>query len=173
MTEPLWRQLGAPRDVFGRVVYELARWFALAGGAVLVAISAMSVASILSRWLIGRPVLGDFELVQLGCAVSVSAFLPWCQMRRGHVLVDFFTTGLRPRDRALLDGAGAALLAAVAALLTWRIALGGIGIRQAAESTMLLGVPVWIAYALMLPSFALLALTAAHTAWSEFGGAAK
>ncbi|HCX34631.1 MAG TPA: TRAP transporter small permease, partial [Rhodocyclaceae bacterium] len=57
--------------------------------------------------------------------------------------------------------AGAALLAAVAALLTWRIALGGIGIRQAAESTMLLGVPVWIAYALMLPSFALLALTAA------------
>lgn len=173
MSEPLWQQFALPPDPAGRLLFHLCRGVALAGGAVLVAMSVMSAGSILSRWISGRPLLGDFELVQLGCAVSVSAFLPWCQMRRGHVLVDFFTAGLGRRARGVLDGIGAALLAAAAALLTWRIALGTVSLRQAAESTMLLGVPVWYAYALMLPSFALLSLAGLHTAWSEFRGAAR
>ncbi|GAB4435841.1 MAG: hypothetical protein OHK0026_00480 [Rhodocyclaceae bacterium] len=173
MTEPLWQQADSPRDALGRALFRASRAFALAGGLLLVAVSAMSVASIASRWLGAGPLLGDFELVQLACAVSVSAFLPWCQMLRGHVLVDFFTNGLGRRARAVLDAIGNAALAAVAALLAWRIALGMIGIRQAAESTMLLGVPIWYAYALMLPSFALLSLAAAHTAARELGRALR
>jgi TRAP-type C4-dicarboxylate transport system permease small subunit len=167
MSEPLWQQAFAPTDRTGKVLFHLCRWFAVGGGLVLVAIAVMSVASIASRALTGRPLLGDFELVQLGCAVAVASFLPWCQMRRSHVIVDFFTTGLGPRLRAVLDALGALLLAGSAALIAWRMVLGTISLRESGESSMLLAVPTWYAYVPMVPAFVLLALAGLHTAWTE------
>lgn len=132
---------------------------------MLVAITLMSVASIASRFLTAKGLLGDFELVQLGCAVAVAAFLPWGQMRGNHVMVDFFTTNLSPRAKDWLDALGALLLALCAAVLTWHMVIGTVDLRNSQESSMLLGVPTWYAYALMTPSFALLALTALYTVW--------
>lgn len=170
INEPLWQQALAPRDAVGRALFDLSRWFALAGGTVLLVITSMSVFSVFSRWLTGKPILGDFELVQMGCAVAVAAFLPYCQMRRGHVLVDFFTTGLSPRTRAVLDGLGALLLAACAALLAWRMGLGTVSLKDSGESSMLLGVPIWYAYLLMVPSFVLLAAAGLHCAFKDLLG---
>jgi TRAP-type C4-dicarboxylate transport system permease small subunit len=171
MSEPLWQQMLAPTDPVGRRLFHLCRAFAIGGGLVLLLITVMSVASIASRALTGRPLLGDFELVQLGCAVAVTAFLPWGQMRHSHVLVDFFTTRLAPRARAVLDAIGALLLAACAALIGWRMTLGTFDLKDSGESSMLLGLPIWYAYALMTPSFMLLALAGLYRAWSEFRGA--
>lgn len=173
MSEPLWQQALAPRDAFGRFLFHTSRFFALAGGLVLVAITIMSVGSVASRWLTGRALLGDFELVQMGCAVAVASFLPWCQMRRGHVIVDFFTTGASPRARAVLDTLGALLLAACAALVGWRLSIGTVHLRASGESSMLLGWPIWFAYVPMVPSFFLLALTGLHTAWEHWTSPAR
>lgn len=155
-------------DAFGTLLFILARGFALAGGVVLLALTLMSVASVASRSLGLKPVPGDFELVQLGCAVAVSLFLPWCQMRGGHVIVDFFTLHLARGKRATLDALGALALALCAALLTWRLALGLVSAQQSEESTMILGVPVWWAFVPMVPAFALLTLTGLHSAWAYF-----
>jgi TRAP-type C4-dicarboxylate transport system permease small subunit len=160
---------GAPaqdlaEDVFGMLLFRLSRAFALAGGLVLLALTLMSVASVALRSLGAKPVPGDFELVQLGCAVAVSLFLPWCQMRGGHVIVDFFTLHLTTK-RAALDALGAGLLGLCAALIAWRLGLGLWSARESGESTMILSVPVWWAFVPMVPSFALLALTGLHAAW--------
>jgi TRAP-type C4-dicarboxylate transport system permease small subunit len=145
---------------------------AACGGLVLVAITLMSVASIASRFITSRGLLGDFELVQLGCAVAVAAFLPWGQMRGSHVMVDFFTEGSKPRTKDWLDALGALLLALCAGVLAWRMVSGTLELRASQESSMLLGVPTWYAYALMTPSFALLALTALYSAWLKLRGRA-
>ncbi len=173
MSEPLWQHLLAPTDPVGRRLFHVCRGFAVVGGLVLIIITVMSVASIASRAITGRPLLGDFELVQLGCAVAVAAFLPWGQMRRSHVLVDFFTSGIGPKMRSILDGVGALLLAACAALVGWRMLVGTIDLKNSSESSMLLGVPIWYSYALMAPSFILLALTGLYSAWSELRGKQK
>ena len=170
MSEPRDEDAFAPADPLGRLILGICRAFAIAGGLVLIAMAVMSSASILSRWLLGRALVGDFELVQMGCAIAVSAFLPFCQMRRGHVIVDFFTVGLPRRMRARFDGCGALLLAACAALIAWRMAIGLADARASGESSMLLAVPVWYAYAGMVPSFALLAIAACYSAWSDFCG---
>jgi TRAP-type C4-dicarboxylate transport system permease small subunit len=149
----------------GRWLFYVARTFAACGGLVLVAIALMSVASIASRFLRSSGLPGDFELVQLGCAVAVAAFLPWGQMRGNHVMVDFFTEGLSSHAKDWLDALGALLLALCAVVLTWRMVIGTVDLRNSQESSMLLGVPTWYAYALMTPSFALLALTALYTVW--------
>jgi TRAP-type C4-dicarboxylate transport system permease small subunit len=151
----------------GRVVELLAKAFAFAGGAVLVAMLGMSVASITGRAVFGRPIQGDFELVQFGCAIGIAAFLPWCQFRRGNIIVDFFTTGLPPRAREVLDGVGALLLALVMALIAWRAALGAEAVWASGERAMISRVPQWIAYAAIVPSLALTAVVGFYTSWQS------
>ncbi len=78
-------------------------------------------ASVLGRWLFSTPIPGDFELAQIGTAIAVFAFLPYCQIVRGNIVVDTFTSRLPARFRgrmdALWDGVYAAAMALVAACL--------------------------------------------------------
>ena len=136
----------------------LAELFAYAGGAIFVAIALMSVGSIVSRALWSTPLQGDYELVQFAGAVFVSLCLPLTQLRRGNIIVDFFTAKAAPSTRWWLDAFGALLLAAVMALLAWRLMAGTFSMREAGETTTILGWPLWIAYATMVPGVALTAL---------------
>jgi len=145
----------------------LAKAFAFAGGAVFVVMIGMSATSIVSRTLLGRPLPGDFELVQLGCAIGVAAFLPWCQMRRGNIIVDFFTARLSPRAQSLLDAVGALLLALVMALVAWRASAGAISVYESGERAMISRYPQWIGYAAIVPPLALTALAGIYTAWDS------
>lgn len=151
----------------GRTLEALAKAFAFAGGAVFVVMIGMSATSIASRTLLGRPLPGDFELVQLGCAIGIAAFLPWCQMRRGNIIVDFFTARLPARGQALLDAAGALLLALALALVAWRAGAGAISVYESGERAMISRYPQWIGYAAIVPSLALAALAGLHTAWDS------
>jgi TRAP-type C4-dicarboxylate transport system permease small subunit len=160
----------APTDPAGVLLFRLARGFALAGGLVLVGLTLMSLASIVGRAAFATPLPGDYELIQLGCAVSVAAFLPLCQMRGGHVLVDFFTAHARPEVRGALDALGALLLAVAAGVFAWRLTAGAIGLRAANDQTTILAIPTWWAVALMVPSFALFSATGFYTAWQHWRG---
>lgn len=151
-----------------RALGALARAFAFAGGAILVALTGMSVASITGRALLGTPVPGDFELVQIGCGAAIAAFLPYCQMQRGHIIVDFFTVRAGPRVQGALDAFGAVLLAVVMGVLAWRTAAGMATVRAGGEVSMIVGFPMWIGYAAIVPSLALAALTALYTAWESW-----
>ena len=142
----------------------LARAFALAGGALLVVITGMSVASIAGRAVLGTPVPGDFELVQVGCGAGIAMFLPYCQLRRGNIIVDFFTVRAPARVQAALDTFGALTVAAVMALLAWRTTAGMLTVKAAGEVSMIVGFPIWIGYAAIVPSLALTALVGLATA---------
>jgi len=167
MTE---QQAGAAQDAVGRWLEWACRWFAVTGGAVLVAMTLMSVASIAGRSLLGKPVPGDFELIQIGCAICVAAFLPWCQMQRGNIIVDFFTVRASVRAQAWLDVFGALLLAAVMLLVGWRTGVGALAVKASGETSMIMGFPSWIGYAFMTPGFALTALAALYTAYDAWRG---
>ena len=128
------------------------------GGAIFVVIAILAVGSIASRALWSRPLQGDYELVQLGGAVFVSLCLPITQMRTANIIVDFFTVRSAPTTRAWLDAVGALLLALVMTVLAWRLSVGTVSMREAGETTTILGWPLWLAYAAMVPGIALTAL---------------
>ena len=155
-------------DAVGRTLVTLARGLSWIGGGVLIAMMVLSVVSVVGRKFFDAPVQGDFELVQLGCAICVACFLPWCQIEKGHVIVDFFTLHATPRTKAWLDALGALLLAACSTLIAWRLALGTLSVWTTQETTMILGAPVWIGYAPLVPAFALLAATGFYSAWLEW-----
>jgi len=167
MSEPVVGKR-APTDPVGVLLFRLCRAFALAGGFVLVAMMLMSLVSVVGRGVFNKPLPGDYELVQLGCAIAVAAFLPFCQMRGGHVLVDFFTANARPAVRATLDTLGALLLAVAAAVFTWRITAGALSFKDANDQTTILEIPTWWAVALMVPSFALFSAAGFYTAWQHW-----
>jgi len=100
--------------------------------------------------------------VQAIVAISVSLCLPWCQLHRGNIAVDFFTAGWTPRSQIRLDGIGSLLLGLMMAVVAWRTAVGAADMRAAGETSMILGLPVWLGYAAMVPGLALTALAGFH-----------
>lgn len=156
---------GAAPGPIGRALQRLCAGLAVAGGLVLVASIAVTTLSVAGRALLGAPIPGDFELVEIGCAVAVFAFLPYCQITRGNVAVDFFTARLALARRALLDLAGNLIFTAIAGLLTWRAFVGAGEMRQYGETTMVLAVPLWWGFVAAVLCLAVLTLVSAYTAW--------
>jgi TRAP-type mannitol/chloroaromatic compound transport system permease small subunit len=65
---------------------------------------------------------------------------------------------LPPRKVAALDALGSFLVGTFGALIAWRTAAGALAVKEVGETSAVLGFPVWIAQALMVPSFVLLAV---------------
>jgi TRAP-type C4-dicarboxylate transport system permease small subunit len=147
----------------------LARICALLAGALIALIVVLTCLSILGRETVGRTLTGDFELVALATGAAVGLFMPICQLHRGNIVVDFFTAKAPRRVNRALDRVGAFLLALCCGLLAWRAGLGGLSSWNSHNSTMLLGVPEWIAYAPMVPGFGLTAVIGLKQALFGFG----
>ncbi|MCY1301521.1 Tripartite ATP-independent periplasmic transporter, DctQ component [compost metagenome] len=149
------------RGTAGRWLHRVTRGFALGGGTILLALVGMSLVSVIGRKLFAMPVHGDIELMEIGAAVAIAAFLPLCELRGQHLKVDAFTLKLPARAQAWLD-AGAHFLCLVAALvLAWRTGLQVLESREYGEVSTLLSVPLWIPLLLIVPSLLLLAVAAA------------
>lgn len=160
-----------PHGLWGMRLFTLTRLFALVGGSLFVALVGMSLISIVGRKLFALPVPGDLEMMQMGAAVAAATFFPYCQMNDGHVKVDFFTTWLSPPSRALLDGVASLLLTGVVLLIAWRTAVAAVASKESGEASIILGWPIWIAIALIVPSFILFAATGLYMAGKRLGEA--
>lgn len=169
----------------GRVVERAARWMAYAGGVVLTGFALTTVVSIIGRAFLFAglgPIKGDYELVELGSAIAVFYFMPWCQLKRGHVTVDVFVARLPERLYALLGFLGDLLVTAFAFVIMWRLYLG-FGEKfpyfsDAWRSTLVMGyrpyfpetsyelaIPVWIPFLLSLLGAVMFFLVSLYTVW--------
>jgi|GEM_PF-51622 len=157
-----------PRGPLGGLLLAASEAFAMAGGIIAIALVVMSIVSIVGRKLFAVVVPGDLELMQMGMAVAIAAFLPYCQMNDGHVRVDLFTNKLSVRTRALLESFAAFLLAFSAALIAWRTYVGAVSSYESGETSLMLGWPIWYSVAAIVPSFVLLVLTGLYVAARKF-----
>ena len=142
------------------VLRRLAFWFAIAGGLVAGGVGLLVVVSVVGRAITSSPIPGDVELTSFGTALSIALCLPWAQLHGANIIVDFFTQKAAARTRGVLDAIGALLLGAMVGVLAWRTAAGAVSVRDAFETTMILGLPMWITYAVLAPGLALTALIA-------------
>lgn len=149
----------------GGVLEGLSRLLALGGGGVLLAVILITLGSIISGTLFNAPLAGNFELVEIGVAVAVFAFLPYGQLHGGNIAVDLLIRRLPAQAQAWFAAAGDALLALLAALFAWRLAAGGLGLAAYGDISMVLRVPVWWGYVPAVASLGLLSLVSIYTAW--------
>lgn len=121
------------------------RPLAIAGGFVMLATAAMVTVSVLLRWLASSSVSGDIELVQIATAVSVFAFLPICQARRGNIMVDTFTSRLPRSVVNSLDALWDTVYAVFAAIIAWRLLIGAYEAVASQSVSMMLALPIgWV-----------------------------
>jgi TRAP-type C4-dicarboxylate transport system permease small subunit len=140
-------------------------WGLVGGAALLGAMAAMVVT--VAGAAFGKPLLGDSEIVELLGGVAVFAFLPYCHLRGANVFVDFFTRPLSPRANAWLDAAMNLVFAAVAMVLAWRLAQGGLGAYERSKNSMFLQLPDWWGYALGTASMLLWIAVCLFVAWES------
>ena len=125
------------------ILAAIAKVLALAGGVVAIAVALLVVVSVLSRWLFSAPLPGDFELAQMGTAVAVFAFLPYCQIVRGNIVVATFTAHLPARVRGRMDAIWDVVYAAAMALVAVCLTRGTLDTFASQEVSMVLRIPVW------------------------------
>lgn len=161
-----------------KILSLLAQACAVIAGLLLTVITLITCASVIGRNTTGATLVGDYELTAVVAGAAVALFMPWAQVRRENIIVDFFTQGLSDTANRRLDRIGMVLLSLMMAVLAWRTAIGGLEAREAQTTSMMLGIPEWMGYATMVPPLALTALIAlmqafgADTPAAEEGGAA-
>jgi len=154
-----------------KVLSTLAKLCAIMAGLLLIFITLMTCFSVVGRDLIGKTIVGDFELSGAAAGAAIALFMPWCQVRRGNIVVDFFTTKASPAAQDAMERIGALLLGAVMALMAWRTTVGGLNSFSTHSETQILGFPEWVVYAVMVPPLVLTVLIALHQ--GLFGFAAQ
>jgi TRAP-type C4-dicarboxylate transport system permease small subunit len=156
-----------------KMLKSAAKICAIAAGLLLTVITLITCGSLLGRNTLGITVAGDFELTGVAAGAAIALFMPYCQIRRGNIIVDFFTAKLQPDTHALMDRFGALLLALVFALIAWRTTLGGMNSFSTNSETQILGFPEWVAYAAMVPPFVLTSVIGLHQTMFGFVCAPK
>jgi len=141
---------------FIRLARRVIEWWALLGGIVLLCIAVMSTWSATSGFLLGKPLPGDFEMVEVMVAIAAFAFLPYCQLTDANVTADIFTARASRRTVAIFGLLAGIVALAIAVLLLWRMSAGLQDYRQYVETTAILKFPIWVAYIPALASLSLL-----------------
>ncbi len=156
-----------------KVLEWLAKLCAVVAGILLVVITLMTCASLLGRNTVGWTLVGDIELTAAAAGAAVALFLPWCQVKRSHIIVDFFTAKASSSTQAWMDRVGALMVAVVIGVLAWRTTLGGLSAWKSQSGSMMLGFPEWITYALIAPALFLAAAIALVQALQGFSDPTK
>ena len=154
----------------------LCRAFGMVGAAVALATGGLTLVSVIMRSVWSQPIPGDVEMTQMGIAFAISMCLPYCQLQRGNIMVDFFTQSSSEGTRKRLDAIGQLSLVLLYGLLAWRTSVGAVSVREAGETTMIISLPMWWAYACLAPGLALagwVALMQALSGWSTLGSEVK
>ncbi|WP_138465981.1 TRAP transporter small permease [Poseidonocella sp. HB161398] len=152
--------------------------FALLGGAILIAIVAVTTtntgAFILDRIgglagidVPGLPGYEDF--VQLAISGAALMFFPYCQARRSHVAVELFMERLPLWFQRSADRLWLAVTAAVALFLAYWMVFGMLETRSDSAVTAVLGWTVWPFYLPGILSMALWAVIALAQISGELG----
>ena len=147
----------------------LAKACAVLAGVLLTGITLMTCISLIGRNTTGWTIVGDFELSGSAAGAAIALFMPWCQMRRANIIVDFFTAKASERTTLALDRLGALVLAVCMGLLAWRSSIGGLNAWKSGSGSMMLGFPEWIVYLLMVPPLVLTSLIGLAQAVRGFG----
>ncbi|WP_420413280.1 TRAP transporter small permease [Roseibium sp.] len=157
---------------FTGIAIQIITYWALAGGLVLLLVVAVNMASIIGA-MFGKPFPGDFELTEMGVAIAVFAFLPYCQLTGANVSADIFTAGASKRLIAFFTLLGSLTALGFACLLIWRMYYGMLDQKEYGYTTTILQIPHWMAFVPILISLALLALAALVTLMRDTSALSK
>ncbi len=155
---------------FIQTVRLLCNWFAIAGGVLLLAIALMTMASVIGRNAFDTPVHGDFDMTKSGLGIVLAAFIPYCIVNGGLIIVDFFTAKAQENTKRRMDLFGTICMVFGLGLFAWRSITGTEDMMESNEVAGNTNILVWWIYAAMAPSFVLATFAAIARAMELWQG---
>lgn len=141
------------------------------GGVLSCTMAALTTVSVAGRAFVGYPIPGDYEMIGVINGTAIFAFLPYCQLMHGNVMVDVFTGRASARTKAACDALGSLIFLALGVLLTWRLVLGGIDMYRGSDLTSTLSFPRWVTFPFDIACMAVLVVVTAYTLAQNFAEA--
>ncbi len=128
LTQPIDIEL--PANPLARLLNRVCYFLALFGGLICGVMAVMVTVSVTGRFLFSAPIPGDYDVIGILSGCAAFAFLPYCQLQRGNVMVDFFTDKAPTRVKAALDAMAMVFYLIIAMLFTWRMYYGMLDLRK-------------------------------------------
>ncbi|MEH6476306.1 MAG: TRAP transporter small permease [Sneathiella sp.] len=138
------------------LVHHICEKWALLGGLTLMAVVLVNAYSILADIFFTKPFPGDFELTEMGVAIAIFCFLPYCQITASNVSADLFTANASKLAVALMGILASGIAVVFSLFLLWRMSAGLLDYREYEEITGILSIPIWYAFVPALVSLCLL-----------------
>lgn len=133
--------MGAPGGL-DRARRALALATAALCGALLLALTGVTVVDVVGRYLFDSPLPGAAEVTELLVMAIVFAGLPAVSLADGHVTVDLVTSRLGGRGAAACLAFGRSLAVLMLGIAAWRLWLQGERLGSWNEQTVYLGAPL-------------------------------
>ena len=135
-----------PTDKVGRILYRLSAGLAMFGSLVIAAMAVTIAVNVTGRASFAASITGIVDLIELLTGTAVFAFLPFCQIMRENVIVDFILVRAPTRVKTFCDALGSLLFVVLGSLLTWRLVLGGVDMYRYDEVFTTIGFPRWYSF---------------------------
>lgn len=159
-----------------RLAEPVAAFWALAGGVLILAIMAVTsinagtfaldkVARLFDANVAGLSGYEDFVRLAVSCAALM--FFPYCQARRGHIVVSLFVDMMSAASRSALDRIWLVATVMLALFLAYWMVVGMLETRDDGALSPILGWPEWPFYAPGIVSLILWAAIAALQAFED------
>ncbi len=144
--------------VGGRALLALTKAMSMVGGVFLLAAVAITVASVFGRYVFSAPLPGDYELVEIVCAIAIFLFFPMTHATDGNLRAEFFTSALPLSAKRVLEIIHDMIFMGISGLLAWRMSHALVDKFYNGEFSALLQIPLWIPLTVAVASMALVSL---------------
>lgn len=161
------KQESSAQNKIEKILTFLTRSLAILGGLCVLAMSLLILVNVIGRGFFSSSVQGHVELVEIMTGLSVFSFLPYVQMQRANVIVDFIMSGSSNRIKTLCDALGGIIYLVIGTILTWRLSYGGVDMYTYNEMTPSLAIPRWITFPYSFLCMVILITTVAFTTWQS------
>jgi TRAP-type C4-dicarboxylate transport system permease small subunit len=134
----------------------IARHCTVLAGVCLMAIVVLTTLNIVARKF-AAPILGAHEATEYLAALLIGLTLAYNQLRKENISVELVDTFLSPRTRALMESVTSFFCLVMCLLIAWRCVVYAMGLREAREVSLTMGIPFYPVVLVVGASFALLA----------------
>jgi len=114
-------------------IQRLNLYVSMAGMSLLIPLMLLTTSDVIGRGFFRKPIPGTFELSEYILAVFILLGAAYTQQVKGHVGVDFITSKLSPRLRAVCEIVTTVLSLFIIAIVIWQGFLEGIRERTVSD----------------------------------------
>jgi TRAP-type C4-dicarboxylate transport system permease small subunit len=140
-------------DRLQRCYLTAVEWLAILAISLIVLAAALTLADVVMRSIVMRPLFGTNDIVILLLTAGILACFPYCTATRQHLRVTALGTRLGNAGFWLFELFAGATILIILSAFVWQFALRAAMLAKTGEGTQLLAIPIapvwWVGSALM------------------------